>query len=113
MNTGTLPSGVPQIDVLEAAQLAGDGSAVLLDVRQDDEWAVRHAPGAMHLPLRSVPPAAVPVLAICRFGNRSGKAAAVLAAAGVDVRNIAGGLTAWAAVGLPVWTEDGRPGAVA
>jgi len=117
MSAGTPPGGVRQVDVQQAARLAGDGSAVLLDVREDDEWAAGHAPGAVHLPLNSVRPAAVPagssVLAICRSGNRSGKAAAALAAAGVDVRNVAGGMKAWQAAGLPVRTGDGRPGTVA
>ncbi len=106
-----------QIDVQEAARLTRTGQALLLDVREDDEWAAGRAPGATHVPLGALQPGDVPtdrpVLALCRSGNRSGKAAAALAAAGVDVRNVTGGMQAWAAAGLPVVTGQDRPGTVA
>ncbi len=108
---------IREIDVQHAARLTEAGQALLLDVREDDEWAAGRAPGAEHVPLGSLQPAEVPtgrpVLALCRSGNRSGKAAQALAAAGVDVRNVTGGMTAWAAAGLPVVTAAGRPGTVA
>lgn len=53
------------------------------------------------------------VIAVCRSGNRSGKAAALLADAGVEVRNMAGGMKAWAAEGLPIVDDAGRSGTVA
>jgi rhodanese-related sulfurtransferase len=89
---------------------------VLLDVREDDEWAAGHAPGAVHLPLSRLHPDHLPeadrLLVICRSGNRSGQAAAALARAGYDASNVAGGMNAWAAQGLPVVRLDGRPGTV-
>lgn len=107
----------PEIDVREADRLARSGGALLLDVREPDEWHAGHAPAAVHLPLADALAAAVPddrpVLAICRSGNRSGQAASCLAAAGRDVRNVTGGMKAWAAAGLPVVDGAGRPGAVA
>lgn len=92
--------------------------AVLLDVREDDEWAAGHPPDAVHLPLARVGDdvsrfTGQEVLAVCRSGGRSATAAETLALAGIKVRNVAGGMTAWAAVGLPVVREDGAPGAVA
>ncbi len=108
---------IREIDVQHAARLTEAGAALLLDVREDDEWAAGRAPGAEHVPLASLQPGEVPtdrpVLALCRSGNRSGKAAQALAAAGVDVRNVTGGMKAWAAAGLPVVTAAGRPGTVA
>ncbi len=108
---------IREIDVQHAARLTEAGEALLLDVREDDEWAAGRAPGAEHVPLGSLQPAEVPtgrpVLALCRSGNRSGKATQVLAAAGVDVRNVTGGMKAWAAAGLPVVTAGNRPGTVA
>jgi len=108
---------IREIDVQHAARLTEAGEALLLDVREDDEWAAGRAPGAEHVPLGSLQPAEVPtgrpVLALCRSGNRSGKAAQALAAAGVDVRNVTGGMKAWAAAGLPVVTAGNRPGTVA
>lgn len=108
---------VPDVSVQEAADAAASDSVLLLDVREDDEWRAGHAQSAVHLPLSRLDAAAVPtdrpVIAVCRSGNRSGKAAALLAAAGVDVANMAGGMTTWAAAGLPVVNADGRPGEIA
>lgn len=92
--------------------------AVLLDVREADEWAAGHAPDAIHVPLSEVSDAISrfadqEVLTVCRSGGRSAKAAEALAQAGVKVRNVAGGMTSWAAAGLPVVRDDGAPGAVA
>ena len=107
---------LPDVDVEGAVALLDDG-ALLLDVREPGEWAAGHAPQATHLPLAHVRADALSpdrtVLAICRSGNRSGKAADVLAAGGIAVHNVAGGMKAWAAAGLPVVTEAGAPGEVA
>lgn len=108
---------LPDLDPGHAAELLERGEAVLLDVREPQEWAAGHAPQAEHLPLGLLTPEAVPqdrpVIAICRSGNRSGKAADTLAAAGVRVHNLAGGMKAWTETGLPVVTDDGKPGTVA
>ena len=44
---------------------------------------------------------------ICRSGARSGYAAEAFHAEGADVANLAGGMTAWVAAGLPIEPEDG------
>jgi rhodanese-related sulfurtransferase len=112
----TATDRIAQVDPTETARLIADG-ALLLDVRELDEWAAGHAPGAVHVPLGQLDPATLPrdrvVVAICRSGNRSGTAARWLAAAGIDVRNLAGGMKAWAADGHPVRRDDGQPGTVA
>ncbi len=104
------------IDPAEAARLAQTGQALLLDVREDDEWDSGHAPEASHTTLGALDPRAVPrdrqIVAVCRSGNRSGKAAQLLAAAGLDVRNMAGGMKAWSETGLPVVRADGTPGEI-
>jgi len=101
----------PDITPTETQQGVG-GDVVLLDVREDDEWAAGHVPGAMHMALGRLDPTALdphtPIIAICR----SGKATARLAAAGLSVRNMAGGMTAWQQSGLPVIGEDGSPGTI-
>ena len=108
---------LPDLDPGRAAELLERGEAVLLDVREPREWAAGHAPQAEHVPLGLLSLDAVPqdrpVIAICRSGNRSGKAADALAAAGVRVHNLAGGMKAWTRAGLPVVTDDGEPGTVA
>ncbi|MBA2948892.1 rhodanese-like domain-containing protein [Streptomyces himalayensis] len=106
---------------VQAHQQFTDGQAVLLDVRETDEWNAGHAPGALHLPLSrliaeaGLPPATQgrPVVVICRSGNRSRQAAEVLADQGVEACDVIGGMKDWAAQGLPVLDADGRPGVVA
>jgi rhodanese-related sulfurtransferase len=113
----TLAPEVPQVDPAEAAQLIA-GGAFLLDVREDDEWQAGHAPDANHLKLGDVPtrtgdvPADRTIVAVCRAGGRSQKAAEFLRGQGIDALNLAGGMQAWAAAGLDVVTDEGQPGAV-
>jgi len=86
---------------------------VLLDVREDDEWAAGHAPDAVHVPMTELAarldevPEADPLYVICRSGGRSQRVAQYLNANGWDAINVAGGMSAWAAVGLPVVSETG------
>ncbi|MBC3193427.1 rhodanese-like domain-containing protein [Pseudonocardia sp. C8] len=112
----TAPDEIPQTDPAGARELAARG-ALLLDVREPEEWRAGHIEGAFHAPLGDLDPARFDrdrtVVAICRSGNRSATAAAALAGAGVDARNLAGGMKAWAAAGLPFAGEDGEPGTVA
>lgn len=106
---------VPEVDVARAAALAEDG-VLLLDVREDHEWAAGHAPQAMHRPLSRLSvedvPADRPVVAVCRSGHRSGQLTAALVPRGYDLVNLAGGMAAWEAAGLPVVRDDGTPGAI-
>ncbi|OIJ94529.1 rhodanese-like domain-containing protein [Streptomyces colonosanans] len=112
--------GPAQISVTDAHERARADEAVLLDVREADEYAAGHAPGAGWQPLIAVAAAADlptaaqgrPVLAICRSGNRSQKAAELLAARGIEVSNVSGGMRAWAAAGLPVHDNTGHDGQV-
>jgi len=110
----------PEIHDVEpaAATDAQAQGAVLVDVRETDEWEAGHAPGAVHVPLDTVGTAldqfaGQSVLTVCRSGGRSRKAAETLIAGGVDVRNVSGGMSAWAAAGLPVVRDDGSAGSVA
>jgi rhodanese-related sulfurtransferase len=106
-----------EIDPTAAAARATQGAVLLLDVREAEEWTAGHAQGALHVPLGRLDPAAVPtdrpIVAVCRSGARSGKAAELLAAAGVEAANLVGGMKAWADAGLPVVRADGSPGTVA
>lgn len=110
-----------RISPAEAHIRARAGEAVLLDVREDAEFATGHAPEAVSLPLgRLATGAPLPeavkgrqVLAICRSGNRSRKAAELLVARGVEALDVDGGMRAWAQAGLPVRNHRGRHGHVA
>jgi rhodanese-related sulfurtransferase len=94
-----------------AASVPGD--AWLLDVREDDEWAAGHAPGATHIPLGQLSgratevPRDTTIYVICRSGVRSARAAFALAGAGWAAVNVAGGMQDWAAAGRSMTTESG------
>lgn len=101
----------------EAASLINEG-AFLLDVRENEEWVAGHAPQAIHVPMGEIQervseiPSDRTVVCMCRVGGRSGAVAKALAVGGYDVRNVDGGMQAWAATGLPVVTDAGTPGEV-
>jgi rhodanese-related sulfurtransferase len=94
------------------------GGALLLDVREDHEWAAGHAPGAVHLPMSRLAegatglPSDQKIVCVCHLGGRSAMVASALAGAGWETVNMAGGMEAWHAAGLPVVTDDGQPGTV-
>ncbi|WP_188904845.1 rhodanese-like domain-containing protein [Deinococcus aerophilus] len=99
--------GFPTISV-DQLKTAVDGGAYLLDVRTPAEFAEGHIASAINLPLDEVEartgevPTGRPVYVICRSGNRSAQASAVLSKAGRDVINVGGGMNDWIAAGYPV-----------
>lgn len=103
---------VPEIDIATLATKRGEG-AVLIDVREDDEFQEARVPGARHIPLGQVPervaevPADGTVYVICARGGRSAKAVAHYRSLGIDAVNVAGGTLAWIDAGHPT---DGGPG---
>lgn len=101
------------INPLTAQALTDAGDVRLIDVRDATEWAAGHAADAEHHPLDTLDPQQIPtdrpIVTICRSGRRSGLAADQLAATHT-VTNVAGGLGAWVDAGLPLHTDDGRPG---
>ncbi|HEX3823204.1 MAG TPA: rhodanese-like domain-containing protein [Mycobacteriales bacterium] len=86
---------------------------VLLDVREPDEWAAGHAPGALHVPLGEVPtrfaelPRDADVVVVCHGGGRSARATAWLLEQGYHCRNLTGGMLAYAAAGHPLESDSG------
>jgi rhodanese-related sulfurtransferase len=92
-------------------QLSKSTDAVIVDVRNPDEWATTGIPaGAALIPLpqfeQRAPqelPKDKPIYVICNSGNRSTVASAVLIKDGYKkVYNIDGGIQAWLRAGLPV-----------
>ena len=103
-------SGVEQADTLKATRLFND-DALVLDVREDKEYAAGHIPKAKHIPLGQLQSRLnefdkhknKPVLVTCRSGNRSAHACRILKKAGFEtVYNQAGGILAWERANLPV-----------
>jgi rhodanese-related sulfurtransferase len=108
---------IPEVDVYQALQLV-DAGAVLMDVREDDEWLAGHAPTAVHVPLGSLSSldlAAIEgrrVVLVCRSGNRSRGATEFLLGRGVDAVNLIGGMKAWKLAGAPVITASDADGEI-
>lgn len=105
---------IPQIDIASlAAQL--DAGGRLIDVRQPDEYAEVHVPGAVLIPLADVPDRIEafagdgPVYVICRSGARSGRAVEFLRSHDVDAVNVIGGTVAWVESGAATVSGD-QPG---
>ena len=85
-----------------AALCAEKPGAVLLDVREPDEYAAGHIPGSVNLPLsviaaapKRVPKKDTPLFVYCLSGNRSSSAVGALKSMGyTNVTNI-GGIRSW------------------
>lgn len=106
------------IDVNAANAAATAGMAILLDVREDEEWRFGHAPDALHIPMGSLVARvgeldeSKQIICVCRSGNRSAQATAWLCLQGFDAVNMTGGMNAWSSFQLPLVRYDGRPGTV-
>jgi len=103
-------ASVPEVspeDVHRGLGKNGKG-AVLLDVREREEFRQGFVPGAVSMPLATVPlrhqelPRDRTLHLICQAGGRSAQAAAWLAKQGYQVDNVAGGTGAWVGKGHPV-----------
>src|SRR5579885_3245180 len=106
-------ASIKQIGAEEARDLMNKG-AVIVDVRESDEWRQGHIPQAIFIPrgfleLRveeKVPDHKAPVILQCASGTRSLLAARTLRELGYEnVYNLTGGFNAWKDRGLP-WVAD-------
>ncbi|MBI2814346.1 MAG: sulfurtransferase [Opitutae bacterium] len=91
-----------ETDVATAAQLLREG-AIVLDVREPFEVATCAVAGSRHIPMRQIPetlpdlPRDRLILVLCHHGGRSLRVTQYLRANGfAQVRNVAGGIDAWA-----------------
>jgi rhodanese-related sulfurtransferase len=108
--TGTPNPIVENFNLAELKQGLADGSVIVVDVREPNEFAAGHIPGALLNPLQSFKPENLPkvegkrVILSCQSGKRSLVALGLAQAAGRDdVRgNFLGGFLAWAQGGEPV-----------
>ena len=112
------PADVDHIDPVESKRRV-DAGALLLDVRNPNEWQAGHAEGAAWIPMGELAerqeelPTDREIVVICKTGSRSAQVAQALVAAGYGAVNVAGGSEAWQAVGMPIVTDDGQPGTIA
>lgn len=91
----------------------GKESMSILDVREKEEYAGGHIPGAVNIYVGELEgqlsgiPSDRPVVSVCSSGYRSGLGASILTRQGFDmVYNLIGGTTAWKEKGYPVKQED-------
>jgi rhodanese-related sulfurtransferase len=108
-----LSKGKEGVGVKELIDLPDD--ALLIDVREQDEFIEGHVVRARNLPLSQLDkrlkeiPKDKQVYLICRSGNRSGQALALLRQAGyTQVQHVRGGMIAWQLAHLPVVTGSGN-----
>lgn len=97
----------PEADVRTVDAWRKAGEAVLIDVRETEEYEYEHIPGALLAPLTYLDPAAFPpigdkrLVILCQSGRRSVTAARMLHEAGfTDLVNMTDGMNAWGEVGL-------------
>ncbi|APR96855.1 sulfurtransferase [Pandoraea thiooxydans] len=99
------------VSIIEATQLINRRHALILDVRTDEEFSGGHLPQAKHVPLEELEKKAgqmaknktTPVLLVCRSGQRSAKALAILRQLGyAEAFSLQGGVEAWQQAGLPI-----------
>ena len=112
------PRGTPAVEPDEAMTLLG-GDALMIDVRDGDEWAAGHAPHCVHIPLEDISEATPyttrtrRVVVASRSGRRAHDAVIHLRTAGVDAVVLHGGLRAWVAAGGDLVAEGDRPARLA
>jgi len=103
--------GIKEIDTREAIQLINHQDALVLDVRDDSEYAAGHLPNSKHVPSEKIEERWVelqkfkekPIVVIYRGGIRSNHASLVLKKNGFSqVFNLMGGVDAWKRASLPI-----------
>jgi rhodanese-related sulfurtransferase len=105
---------VREIDVAQTLKRIGGKGALLIDVREDDEWRAGHARGAEHLGKgiierdieTKVPNKNTEMILYCGGGYRSALAADALQKMGYkNVYSMEGGWSAWKESGAPITTD--------
>lgn len=94
------------MQTIDVSELEGRGLP-LIDVREADEYAAGHVPGAISIPMSEIqgrldelPSGAFDV--ICQSGGRSARVTEFLVANGHDATNVDGGTGGWIQLGKPV-----------
>lgn len=98
---------------IHPSELATIEGSIVLDVREEYEFAQQRVPHAVNIPISQFidrldeVPADETLYIICAVGGRSAQVAQYLEQRGYDAINVAGGTNAWADAGLP--TLNGAP----
>lgn len=104
-------AGGSTLSTLQVTQLINSRNALIVDVRNPDEFAKGSLPNARNVPADKIDEKMrdmkkdKPVIVVCDTGNRAGRLAAQMRANGfAEVYVLAGGLAAWREAGLPIRT---------
>lgn len=104
-------TGIKDVGILEATQLINHHEALVLDVREDQEYSQGRVPQSKHIPMRQLASRLhelekfknKPIIAVCRSGSRSGHSCSVLRKNGFEqVYNLNGGMMSWQQANMPV-----------
>lgn len=100
-----------EIGTVETVQLINRRDALVIDVRENDEYAAGHIANARHIPLAQLADSLKslekfktrPVIVCCRSGSRSSGAAGILRKNGFnEAFTLRGGILAWAQAMMPL-----------
>ena len=100
-----------KVSLLQATQLINQGKTVIVDVREQADYAAGHLRDARNIPLKELPKRtgelekfkSRPVIVVCQSGVTSAKAVSQLKSAGfAEAVGLNGGIAAWQAQGLPL-----------
>lgn len=104
-------SGGAEVNPAQATLLINRQDALVIDVREADEFAAGHLPDARNIPVGKLAERVVeiekykdqPLVLCCASGMRSAKACGELKKLGFSrLHSLAGGLDAWCQAGLPI-----------
>jgi rhodanese-related sulfurtransferase len=105
-----------KIDPRQAKSMIDSGKAVLVDIRESDEFAREHVPGAQHVPLSGFNPADFPgdrdkvAIFHCASGARTAEAAPrILGTTFAEVYQLDQGLAGWKKAGLQTVVNRSMP----
>lgn len=104
---------VSAITVQDAKALLDAGDAIMIDVREQDEWDAARIDGAVFAPLSQMTqawdalnlPQGKTIIVQCKSGGRSGRVCEFVGPSAKDgqpVVNLEGGILAWAQAGYPI-----------
>ena len=103
--------GIKEVDHIAAMQLINHKNALVLDVREQSEYATGHVLNSKHIPLGKLMGRIGelnkyrerPIVVVCRSGQRSASACAFLGKQGfAQAYNLSGGVNAWQKASLPL-----------
>ncbi|GAB16830.1 hypothetical protein GOEFS_015_00270 [Gordonia effusa NBRC 100432] len=103
---------IEQVSVTDLPDDFTKDERVVLDVREDDEWAEGHIRGALHIPLNDVPERLdeldldAELFVVCRSSGRSMRILQYLEHVGYEGKCVRGGMVAWLGAGKPVDTGN-------